>query len=237
MDGEVCGHYLPRKKTYCVRKLGHKSDHRDAEAEARQKQHYRNHEQKPERKEYRRYYLAAARQRDPERYREYEQRRVRDPIKRKRYSKNYYQRNQENILERRKLWRAENPARTAQWEKNRSPLQRKVRQDERNRVRRARLRNTVSVPWTREQVTALYGSRCYLCDSGPYEHTEHVIPLSRGGWDVLPNLRPSCAACNTSKHDSMPPLRDLLTVLHTTKLYLAFRCGTLLAGLDRSGAL
>lgn len=71
--------------------------------------------------------------------------------------------------------------------------------------RRARLRSVPSHPWTRVHVRALYGDSCFYCQ-GPYEHTDHVIPLSKGGWDVLSNLRPSCASCNCSKQARMPSL-------------------------------
>lgn len=73
------------------------------------------------------------------------------------------------------------------------------------RRRRAREKGVPHEDWTRGQVVCLYGDRCYLC-GGPYEHTDHVIPLSRGGWDVLANLRPSCARCNIRKRDKILPV-------------------------------
>lgn len=45
--------------------------------------------------------------------------------------------------------------------------------------------------------------KCYWCD-GPFEHIDHINPMSRGGSDRLRNLVPSCAACNLSK-SNMPP--------------------------------
>jgi 5-methylcytosine-specific restriction endonuclease McrA len=56
---------------------------------------------------------------------------------------------------------------------------------------------------TREQVEAriaYYGDVCAYC-GGPFEHLDHVIPLSRGGTGWPANLRPACKACNLSKHD------------------------------------
>lgn len=56
---------------------------------------------------------------------------------------------------------------------------------------------------SREQLqarVAFYGGRCAYC-GGPYEHIDHVIPLSRGGANWPANLRPACASCNTSKGD------------------------------------
>ena len=71
--------------------------------------------------------------------------------------------------------------------------------------RRARKAAVPHEDWTRADVIELYGDACYLC-GGPYEHTDHVIPLSRGGYDVLANLRPCCSPCNLSKHAKLPPV-------------------------------
>lgn len=47
---------------------------------------------------------------------------------------------------------------------------------------------------------AFYGNKCAYCP-GPFEHVDHVIPLSRGGSNWPANLRPACAKCNLSKSD------------------------------------
>ncbi|MBT2266408.1 HNH endonuclease [Rhodococcus erythropolis] len=39
---------------------------------------------------------------------------------------------------------------------------------------------------------------------GPYQHLDHVKPLSAGGPHMLSNLRPSCADCNLSKGAKWP---------------------------------
>lgn len=44
------------------------------------------------------------------------------------------------------------------------------------------------------------GGRCIYC-GGPFEHVDHLIPLSRGGAHAIQNLVPSCAHCNISKGD------------------------------------
>lgn len=46
---------------------------------------------------------------------------------------------------------------------------------------------------------AYHGERCYYC-SGPFEHVEHRIPLSRGGYHLPANMVPSCKSCNSRKH-------------------------------------
>src|SRR5690606_26318465 len=72
--------------------------------------------------------------------------------------------------------------------------------------RRAILKGARSIPFTADQLDqrmSMFGCRCWMC-GGPFEHMDHVKPLSRGGWHCLSNLRPSCARCNKSKADKWP---------------------------------
>jgi hypothetical protein len=60
----------------------------------------------------------------------------------------------------------------------------------------------VVVPFTRRQVVELYGDRCIYCETGPFEHIDHVQPVAAGGHHTVENAVPSCAACNRRKrHD------------------------------------
>ena len=83
-----------------------------------------------------------------------------------------------------------------------------VRKNKPNRL----LRNVKKVPWT--LVLSVYGSTCYLCAEeidllAPRQvgklgwemsfHPDHVVPLSKGGADVLDNMRPTHAICNQRK--------------------------------------
>ncbi|RCH69118.1 HNH endonuclease [Streptomyces sp. SDr-06] len=45
---------------------------------------------------------------------------------------------------------------------------------------------------------ARWGTRCAYCDA-PAEHLDHIKPIAKGGTDVLRNVLPACAPCNTSK--------------------------------------
>lgn len=48
--------------------------------------------------------------------------------------------------------------------------------------------------------------RCAYCDQvvDGQPDPDHVIPLSRGGWNDLANILPSCRQCNGSKSDKTP---------------------------------
>jgi len=82
------------------------------------------------------------------------------------------------------------------------------------RKRRA-LRNGVpSERYTTEQILELYGTDCHICKS-PIDltasrqkdpkglHLDHVYPISKGGADVISNVRPSHVTCNIRKHNSL----------------------------------
>lgn len=45
---------------------------------------------------------------------------------------------------------------------------------------------------------AYFGERCWICGA-PWEHLDHVKPVTAGGPDLLANLRPACSSCNSTK--------------------------------------
>lgn len=59
-----------------------------------------------------------------------------------------------------------------------------------------------------EARVSVFGWQCAYCN-GPYQHLDHLKPLSRGGPHILANLRPSCARCNQRK--SATPAREWLS--------------------------
>lgn len=86
------------------------------------------------------------------------------------------------------------------------------------RKRRARELNIGSEPYTANLILKIYGTDCYICHK-PIDlmasrtpgkngwefglHLEHVIPLSRGGSDLIENIRPSHGICNLKKSTSI----------------------------------
>lgn len=81
--------------------------------------------------------------------------------------------------------------------------------------RRARKANASTEPHTEEDLLDFWRflgidpDKCWYCAldgrDSPKEHTDHVIPLSRGGSDTVWNKRPACARCNISKHARVFP--------------------------------
>ena len=114
------------------------------------------------------------------------------------YVNDFYHRNKNKILNKRK----KDPAYRA----------RKHRQKVR---RRARLRGNKVEPYTFQQVLDTYGIICYLCfkeidlnaprncTGDNWEmglHIDHVIDIQYGGADSLDNVRPTHAICNIRKN-------------------------------------
>ena len=84
-----------------------------------------------------------------------------------------------------------------------------LRHREKGRERAARRRAIMDVSeseWygLRNAVLRRDGEVCAYCGDtdGPH-HTDHVVPLSRGGESALTNLVVACYACNASKRDKL----------------------------------
>lgn len=47
---------------------------------------------------------------------------------------------------------------------------------------------------------------CYWCGCrlGPDYHMDHIVPISKGGRNIVANIVASCPACNLKKHAKMP---------------------------------
>ncbi len=129
---------------------------------------------------------------------------------------NHYYRYHEQKIDKMRKWRQENPDKmkmaVRSWRQKNPHLLKeghkrwmKKNADhvrEYNRKRRAMKRQATIQQFDIDQLNqrmSIFGYRCVYC-GGPFEHVDHVIPLSRGGAHCLANLRPACAACNLSKH-------------------------------------
>jgi len=68
-------------------------------------------------------------------------------------------------------------------------------------IRRARMRGILgsytAAEW--QQRLAEFDGQCAYCGSGKTIGIDHVMPLSRGGTNVIENIVPACKSCNCSK--------------------------------------
>lgn len=85
----------------------------------------------------------------------------------------------------------------------------------RERAKNRRRRASQSVPYNELQVIATYGANCNICGlaidfMAPRKcgvpgweiglHIDHLIPVSKGGADILENVRPTHGLCNLQKY-------------------------------------
>jgi 5-methylcytosine-specific restriction endonuclease McrA len=86
------------------------------------------------------------------------------------------------------------------------------------KLRRARLRSALCVPFTDAQLMQRMSmfAGCWMC-GGEAEQVDHVKPLSAGGAHILANLRPACGYCNRSKGPRWPVEVSCLGVARAKK--------------------
>src|SRR5690606_18230624 len=72
------------------------------------------------------------------------------------------------------------------------------------RVRQSLLKAS-TLPFTKAELDARmeYYGKCWIC-GGPWDQVDHVKPLSKGGPNILANLRPACGTCNRRKGNKWP---------------------------------
>lgn len=125
--------------------------------------------------------------------------------KRVEYSREYYRQNRSAIAAYgREYYKANREAIDA---RVREYCERKpeVRRHAQNN-RRAKIRDSMVVKFSAEDLAlrmSYFGNKCWMC-SGPFEHIDHVKPISKGGSHMLSNLRPACRSCNSSKSAKWP---------------------------------
>lgn len=49
------------------------------------------------------------------------------------------------------------------------------------------------------ELNNLYSNLCYICQSSPSTHLDHIIPLAKGGRHSIGNIAGACASCNLQK--------------------------------------
>lgn len=126
------------------------------------------------------------------------------------WERSYYQNN--NGKERKQRWRQNNRAIVneiaRQWRINNPESYKNMCRTARHRRRALKLNATIEY-FTATELTqywvenGIHPDRCFYC-GGPYEHDDHVIPLSRGGTHERANIVPACQPCNNRKYNKLP---------------------------------
>lgn len=101
-----------------------------------------------------------------------------------------YAKHREKCNERSRSWRQRNPQAAKKY----------------RRIRRQRLGSGTYTAAQWEQKVQAHGGNCYWCKEPATDGlvVDHLIPLSRGGQNVIENVVPSCKPCNQSKHMATP---------------------------------
>lgn len=69
--------------------------------------------------------------------------------------------------------------------------------------RRNRKQSNGGMPPSGKQLACLvqlYRNTCAYCNTNPYGHIDHIVPVALGGSNDIENLVPACASCNLSKN-------------------------------------
>jgi len=143
----------------------------------------------------REYHAKNREQRNAERAARY---RGQDTVLAKEERRNYYLETAEHQKEKAKEWRKNNPEKfRIQW-----------------RRRRALEKNTISESYTEQTILERWGTDCHICGEAvdleaprwnKFEgwerglHLDHVVPISKGGPDIIENVKPAHGLCNLSK--------------------------------------
>ncbi len=73
--------------------------------------------------------------------------------------------------------------------------------NKRNRIRQKLIKDGLSHTFRQwELLKSKYNNRCVNCGKKGKLTIDHIIPLSRGGSDLIENIQPLCKKCNFIKH-------------------------------------
>ena len=152
--------------------------------------------------------------------REYAKRRYEsNPEAQREASRKWVAGNREATREYAAKWRDENREKVREYQRTHRSKDGFKEQDARNAAaRRALKRGNGHEPYSVQEVLERYGEDCHLCGlpidlKAPRSqatgivgwelglHVDHVIPLAKGGADMIGNVRPAHAICNLRKGD------------------------------------
>lgn len=139
---------------------------------------------------------------------------------RKKYEKEYYQKNREYVNARQLAWSHKNKEKR-KIAKDKWRVKNRERTNFLSRLYHYRKKNAEGTI-TFEQSKLLYSrfTVCPYCNKNKPNTLDHVIPLTRGGTNNIDNLLPVCVNCNSKKGDKLlvewrPMLYYMFNSLHS----------------------
>lgn len=127
--------------------------------------------------------------------------RIENEDKLKRYKKAYYQNNKLDIMQKVKLWSADNPDKvyiTNLRYRKKNKVKYRLYDQKRRALESGSINTLSEADWN--EVMGYFDKSCAYCgDNAEVLHQEHVIPLSKGGAYNKQNIIPSCPSCNCRK--------------------------------------
>lgn len=124
-----------------------------------------------------------------------------NPDKRKNIVHNYYEKHKERLLNIVSKWRKLHPKSTRKYTKNwmKTHPFKSVEYNNKRKAMKLDVGGVISdVEW--ERLLETHNYTCLCCGRNDVKLTlDHVIPLSKGGRNVIENVQPLCGSCNSSK--------------------------------------
>lgn len=112
----------------------------------------------------------------------------------------WYQENKQRVREKNAQWAAAHEDQMRAYRRGWQQRNPENGRETSNRHRARKMGEAFVIPgrdW--ERLVRRYDAKCAYCLVAPFEHQDHILPLSRGGRHGIGNVIPSCRACNQSK--------------------------------------
>ena len=124
--------------------------------------------------------------------------------------KEYYKNNRKHLLELGKKWREGNKDKIADYQRKFSKTEKGKANNQRGQSkRRSRMKDIINNLTNEEWLNILkkYKYRCAYCDKEfnlfNKPERDHIIPISKGGYNTKENIVPACRSCNAKKNDKL----------------------------------
>lgn len=134
--------------------------------------------------------------------------------KNKEYCHEYYVQHKEKFLEKNRKrrrekasemkeyarsWTRKNREKCNKYRQKRRTACKRVEENHKNRARKFGILNSSFSKEEWKFLLNFYGNRCLSCGTDKKLEPDHVIPLSKGGLNIMSNIQPLCRSCNSKK--------------------------------------